>query len=78
MKRRLWIVSETGATGATREDETSDPSCAAVLWTVLPMPQMFRNLLEKFVDDGLTNECIGNLFPDTLYVPASIDVQDNI
>jgi len=68
VKRRSWIVSETCATGATREVETSDlsyfsrESRAAIQWAVLPMPQTFRDLLENFVDEGLTNECIGDLF----------------
>jgi hypothetical protein len=57
------------ATGETREDETSYLSYfsrelrAAILWAVLPMPQTLRDLLENFVDEGLTNECIGNHFP---------------
>lgn len=38
-------------------------SRTALLWAVLPMPKTFRDLLENLVDEGLTNECIGNLFP---------------
>jgi hypothetical protein len=34
----------------------------AILWAVLPMSQTCRDLLENLVDEGLTNECIGNLF----------------